>query len=92
MVLSDVHSQVPLLLGAVRTQRALEHRLLTPAFHLLVPPERRLPPVSLAAVATCELRLAAVARSHDLAAYHAELSHRTAVVAAPRSRLLYRVP
>lgn len=90
MVLPDVHPQVALLLGPVRALRTLEHRLLSAALDLLVPPQRRLPPVPLAAVPAGELRLAAVAGPHDLPGDHPELPHRTGAAAsgAPGAHLL----
>lgn len=91
VVLPQVHPEVALLLSPVGALRALERGLLAAALDLLVPPQRRLPPVPLAAVAARELRLAAVARPHDLASDHAELSHAVAFVVGFGAGFFYRV-
>lgn len=92
VMLPYMHPQVALLLGPVRTLRTLEHRLFSATFNLLVPAQRRFPPVAFSAMTTCELRLATVAWSHDLPGDYPEFPHRATVIAAPGAGFLYRVP
>lgn len=50
MVFSYVHAEIALLFGPVGAMGTGEHRLLAPALDLLVPSQRRLPPIPFAAV------------------------------------------
>lgn len=67
MVLADVHAEVAALLGLVRAVGALVRRRLAAALHVLVPSQRRLPAVLLAAVPALKLPAGVVARAAAVA-------------------------